>query len=282
MDRRLRGIDHLLVGVRDLDRAARTYAELGFAVTPRGRHVGWPTGNHCVMLEEGYLELLGRIASGGERHRLDRFLAAGEGGLGIALLSEDPEATAVAWRQAGLRAEGPVPLARRLEDAAGTELRFRNVMLDPESLEGLLCFACHHETPERLRRPQWLAHANGARRLASCTVVAFDPEPLARVFERISGRSSRTDTDQVVAFQTGGAPILLAPPEDALLLHPALEDLAFDGSPRLAVATIEVADPEASRAWLESRGHSLRRLADGYGLAPREAHGIALEFVGGR
>jgi catechol 2,3-dioxygenase-like lactoylglutathione lyase family enzyme len=48
------GIDHTLVGVRDLEAARAAWSRLGFTVTPRGRHIGWGTGNYCVMLEEGY------------------------------------------------------------------------------------------------------------------------------------------------------------------------------------------------------------------------------------
>ena len=47
------GIDHTLVGVRDLEAARATWTRLGFSVTPRGRHIGWGTGNYCVMLGVG-------------------------------------------------------------------------------------------------------------------------------------------------------------------------------------------------------------------------------------
>jgi hypothetical protein len=43
VDRHLDGIDHLIIGVRDLEAARARYARLGFNTTPRGRHVGWGT-----------------------------------------------------------------------------------------------------------------------------------------------------------------------------------------------------------------------------------------------
>ncbi len=279
LDRHLRGIDHLLVAVADLGAAAADYRRLGFAVTPRGRHHGWPTGNHCVMFEDGYLELLGRVAAGAGRHRLDACLERGEGGLGIALATGDPEATAAAWRASGIAVEGPHDLSRLLEEGEGITLRFRNVVPDPRELGGLLLFACHHLTPHLLRRPEWLRHANGARALRSCTVLAADPEPLVGALTRLLGRAARSETDQVTTFQTGGAPILIAPPEDALLLHPTLGDAPPPGDPRLVAASLEVADPERTASFLRERGFPVRRIADGFALPPAAGRGLVLEFV---
>src|SRR5688572_19550272 len=61
MAREIAGIDHAIVGVRDLEQARASYQRLGFRVTPRGRHVGWGTANYCVMFERDYLELLGIV-----------------------------------------------------------------------------------------------------------------------------------------------------------------------------------------------------------------------------
>ncbi|MCA3314921.1 MAG: VOC family protein, partial [Roseomonas sp.] len=54
------GIDHCVVLVRDLDKAAETFARAGFTVAPRGVHSAhMGTGNNCVMLEKDYFEILG-------------------------------------------------------------------------------------------------------------------------------------------------------------------------------------------------------------------------------
>src|SRR3546814_12037119 len=57
--RPLRGVDHVLVGVRNLEAARDTYRRLGFTVSPRGRHLGWGTANYCIMFPGASIELLG-------------------------------------------------------------------------------------------------------------------------------------------------------------------------------------------------------------------------------
>lgn len=281
MDRQITGIDHLIVGVRDLEAARRRFGRLGFNSTPRGRHVGWGTANHCVMLEADYLELLGIVDASAFTNDLDRFLERREGLLGVVVGSRDAELTRAAWKAAGAEPEPVRDLGRLLEVEDGpVELRFRNVMLPAAATGGLNLFACQHLTPERLRRPAWLAHPNGARAIRSCTVAAADPAPVAAALRRLFGAAAVTRTDQVVAAHTGRGVILAAPVEDAQLMHPDadLEDGA--PGPRLVAATLTVADPDRTAAFLRLQGVAHRRGSNGDVLVPAaEAHGVALEFA---
>ncbi|MEP2388240.1 VOC family protein, partial [Hyphomonas sp.] len=52
-----RGLDHVVVAVRDLDAAAKAWAELGFTVTPENRHA-WGTANRLVQLDGFFIEIL--------------------------------------------------------------------------------------------------------------------------------------------------------------------------------------------------------------------------------
>ena len=52
-----RGIDHLVLDVRDLDSARETYSRFGFTTTPRAIHP-FGTGNSLVQLQNNFLELL--------------------------------------------------------------------------------------------------------------------------------------------------------------------------------------------------------------------------------
>ena len=76
-------LDHLAHFVPDLGAAAAVWEKLGFAVTPISVHnvSGKPAGtsNRCVMLEDGYLELLRprwtRRTRSAARDRMKRFVA---------------------------------------------------------------------------------------------------------------------------------------------------------------------------------------------------------------
>ena len=50
-----RGIDHLVLAVRDLEKARTFYQRLGFTLTPRAQHP-WGTANHLAQLNGCFLE----------------------------------------------------------------------------------------------------------------------------------------------------------------------------------------------------------------------------------
>jgi hypothetical protein len=280
VDRKLDGIDHVIIGVHDLEAARERYAGLGFNTTPRGRHIGWGTANYCIMLEDGYLELLGIVDPDGFSNGLDRFLETGEGLLALVAASRDAEGTAAAWAKAGLSPAEPQSLGRELETAEGpSALRFRNVLLPTDTVAGLRLFACQHLTPELLRQPRWLSHPNGARRLRSCTIVAEDPAAVTSILARVFGSGNVTSTDRVVAIHVGRAVVLVATPEDAALMHPMAAIPETVDAPALRVVTIEVADVARAARFLTLQGISFRQSREGALIPPPQAHGAALELV---
>ena len=73
------GIDHVIVGVRDLDRARMGWTRLGFTLSPRGRHIGQGTANYCIMFASDFLELLGIVDANDCVQHLAAFLSQREG-----------------------------------------------------------------------------------------------------------------------------------------------------------------------------------------------------------
>ena len=61
MDHGIAGLDHVIVGVRDLERARLGWTRLGFTLSSRGRHIGQGTANYCIMFRSDYVELLGVV-----------------------------------------------------------------------------------------------------------------------------------------------------------------------------------------------------------------------------
>ena len=98
-------IDHVTLGVADLEQATAQLRRLGFEVQSGGVHEGRGTHNAIAWNTEDYIELLAirdaaeyRAAShsGGS---FAEFVAAGGGIQGIALASDDLEADVAAMRR---------------------------------------------------------------------------------------------------------------------------------------------------------------------------------------
>ncbi len=182
-------LDHLGHFVPDLDAAAAVWEKLGFAVTPVSVHqvAGKPAGtsNRCVMLEEGYIEILAPNRKGKSdtpnarrvRARMKRFV-----GVHLACLGT-PDAAAEHARLAahGFAPEPLVELERKIE--TGESVRFRVVYVPPEKMpEGRVQY-CEHVTPRQVWREGFV----NPFRLRAVYVVADEPEEVAARWGRFGG-----------------------------------------------------------------------------------------------
>ena len=159
------GIDHTLIGVRDLEAARAAWGRLGLQITPRGRHIGWGTANYCIMLERGYIELLGIVDPAQFTNNLDKFLEQREGLLGLAFATDDANACYDALQAAGLKPDAPKQLKRDLELPTGTVTPdFRLVFLPPEATPDSELL--HHASPDAGADPP--ARLVAPRRTARC------------------------------------------------------------------------------------------------------------------
>ncbi len=281
MSRPITGLDHTLVGVRDLDAAREAYARLGFTLTARGSHIGWGTANTCIMFARGYIELLGVVDPAKFTNNLDAFLEKREGLLGLAFATDDADDAYRALGDAGVAPEPPKDLARNLELAEGTvQPRFRLVHLPAHATGGLAAFLCEHLTPGIIRRPAWLAHANGAAALAAVTVVVEDPPALGAAYSRLFGAGAITATDDMLTVHAGPAALVFARAEDFGLLYPEADLEEPADLPFLAAMTVAVDDPAKAARVLADNGVSFHSAAgDALVVPPTETRGVVLELT---
>lgn len=114
-------IDHVILGINDLDRGIREF-ESRTGVTPKrgGEHPGRGTQNALVALgNRWYLEILAPVSS--QAAVTSRESALGRAQLtlvGWALHTPAIGATVERLRQAGFEVQGPVPGSRRAPDGA--------------------------------------------------------------------------------------------------------------------------------------------------------------------
>ncbi len=277
MDRAITGLDHVIVGVEDLSAARAAFGRLGFNASPLGRHEGWGTANHCLMLDDDYIELLGVRDPSLFTNGLDeRLREEGEGLHGTVLASRDGAATAAAWAEAGIAGVEVKELARTLDLAGGVErLSFKNAMVPPDAVAGLNLFACQHLTPDLLRRePAWLHHPNGAKRIKAVTLACAEPAPVVAAFERLLGGFALNRTDRVWTARAARTAIVVAGNDDLDALHPGIEAKA-GGPPRAVALEVGVKDIDRTAAFLDLQGVAYKA---GRHELRLNTHGFRLEF----
>jgi len=141
----IRGLDHVVLVVLDLETAVAEHRARGFTVTPGGEHAGGMTHNALVGFRDGsYLELIAfrDLAAAHGKHSWAPVAERGGGWADFALLSDDltqdtaalgdlvarppehggrtrPDGIRVAWRVA--RLEKPLPFL--IQDLTARELR---------------------------------------------------------------------------------------------------------------------------------------------------------------
>lgn len=274
------GIDHTLVGVRDLEAARATWETLGFTLTPRGRHIGWGTGNYCIMLESGYIELLGVVDPSQFLNNLDGFLSKREGLMALAFGTDNPAQCAEDLKESGIVFEGPKGLKRKLELPEGEVLpEFELLYLDRAATPGLNAFITHHRTPELIRRPEWLRHANRAKRLRSVTVVTEDPVRAVIGYLPLFGPDRIQVSDAMTVVDTGAGHIRFVTPKGLRMLYDALLPLPEHETPWIAAMKIEVADKGRCRDFLKQRHVPVEKTGKGCLVPPEVANGCIIEFV---
>jgi catechol 2,3-dioxygenase-like lactoylglutathione lyase family enzyme len=141
-------LDHVIVGVRDLEAATKSYsALLGRAPSWRGSHPGLGTANTLFRVENTYLELLAPVGEGGTAAMLRaRLETDGEGLVGLAFGTDDAEACASELRARGLSPTDPVSGTGR-DPERTHERSWKNVILPPNETRGPLVFAIEHLSP---------------------------------------------------------------------------------------------------------------------------------------
>jgi hypothetical protein len=148
MRQHIRGIDHVVLVVRDLDGARSTFERMGFTVTPRGHHT-LGSQNHCVMFGDDYIELLMSPTENPHpsRQYYTEFARAGDGLAGIALKSANAKGAYTELLWAGFQPGDVLEFSRPVELPEGTrEARFRVTQPRPGSTPGGRVFVCEHLT----------------------------------------------------------------------------------------------------------------------------------------
>jgi catechol 2,3-dioxygenase-like lactoylglutathione lyase family enzyme len=260
----LNSLDHVIVGVRDLEQATRCYGTLlGRRPSWRGEHPSAGTANSLFRLRNCYLELLAPRGEGpvgrGLAARLDE---RGEGLVGLAFGTDDAEACRAAFLEAGL---DPAPIQKGLgrDVDSGAFREWRNVMLPLDETRGVLVFAIQHTSHPELLPPAAAAcdEAAAVSALDHAVVQTPDAEAAKAFYGDALGLRCALDRSfeqwgaRLVFFRVGGVTVELAQ---------RLREAAPEGAPdELWGLSWQVPDAAAARRRLAAAGLDVSELRDG-------------------
>ena len=268
------GVDHVQVVVRDLEMARRTWARLGFAATPRGRHLNRGSGNYCLMLREGYIELIGIVDPKLPTSSLDTHLAHGPGPIGLAFGAPSAAAAFSHLEKAGLAPAAPNRLERVVEMPGGDRrLAFDIINLPDGAVPGFRSFVCCHLSEKEVRAPEWVEHPNTAVATSGFVVAAAEPEAVLGAFRRLFG----TQAVKGRVVETGRERIEVVSPGELEAIYPGIGARPGRPLPCMVGFSVRVEDLKRCKAILESTGVDPKPGPGGSLLVPAdEATGTVL------
>lgn len=287
-------IDHLVLCVRDLDRAARVYERLGFTLTPRAAHP-WGTGNRLVQFGRNFLELLclddpARIPEPGPREfgfgAFNRdFLARREGMSMLVFEGRDAEGDRADFAAKGLGDFARFDFSRdaTLPDGGTARVGFSLVFAARPDWREAAFFTCQQHAPEHFWKPAFQRHANTARGVVEVVMAAADPAAHADWFARLTGAAAETIEGGFAC--TAEAPdglmsrVTVLTPKALQARWP--EARVIDATPHFTGFRIQVADRAAAARTLSASEVPFREAGGTLIVPPDFAHGCVIELAPG-
>jgi hypothetical protein len=282
-------IDHLVVCVHDIERAALTYEALGFTLTPVSEHP-FGTRNRLALFADNFIELLAiadpaKIPAAALGHfsfaaHNQAFLGAAEGMSMLVWHSSDAHADAARFAATGLGAYAPVDFGRdaRLPDGTITRFDFSLAFATDPALPGLAFFTCQQRhAPNLFWRPEYQRHPNSASRVIEIVLSAPQPDAHRDFLERATQGPATPLRGGLTTGAPGNRVTVLDPPAMARRFPGLLADA--NSRPRFFAARLAVADLDAAERQLRSDGVPFRTIDTAIVVPPAVAHGLDLELV---
>ena len=224
----MRHIDHIVVAIRDLDRAADAYRRLGFQVGSRNRHP-WGTENRIIQFGSSFVEL---ITVGDGAHRIDPhrdrcysfgafvrdYLKAREGIAMLVLSSTDAAVDAARFAEQGIGGYEPFYFERKSKRPDGTEARVAFTLAFASDCEAPDAgfFVCQQHFPENFWSHSFQKHTNSAENIAAVTLTTDNPRRHENFLTRFSGAKEQSLPDGRLLLTLDGGYIEVVTPTEML------------------------------------------------------------------
>lgn len=208
-----RGIDHLVLCVKNLDAAAEIYERLGFTLTPRASH-DWGTDNRLVQVEGSFLEIIEvahpekllpeRDGAFNFGRFIHRYLQNREGFGMLVFESHDAEADRKEFAESGLSDFERFDFERKatLPDGSTVTVGFSLSFVHRPECPDAAFFVCQQHAPEYFWKPHFQKHRNGARAIGEVVLIADNTGELQFLFEGLQQPGSVALEDGILRAET--------------------------------------------------------------------------------
>jgi catechol 2,3-dioxygenase-like lactoylglutathione lyase family enzyme len=282
-----RGIDHLVVAVRDLDAGGRFYEQLGFQVGARNRHP-WGTENRLIQFPGSFLELItiGEGAAIQEREQqrysfgafVRDYLARREGLAMLVLDSTDGKGDASAFAAQGIGNFEPFFFERsgRRPDGGETKVAFTLAFAEDPHAPHAAFFVCQQHFPENFWNERFQRHPNKAGGIAAVAMASPDPPAHADFLAKFTGASpTRPDGDDL-SFPLARGRIDVVTPDDAAEIYGSVE--AELDTAAFVAFSVRVDDVRAQTASLDAGGIPYQMIGSRAVVPASAAFGVTIAF----
>lgn len=188
----LTALDHIILGVHDLEEATSIFRErLGLVASGGGTHPTGGTANRIIVIGDTYIELIAVRNSSEAAQSMLKRLERGEGYLNFALASNDIQSDSEAIARRGISIVGP-----RKGSLTSAERRSRSwsrTNIERSDLAQRYPFLIQHDSTGDERRSRLAGgvtppeHPLGATKILSATIAVQDLGEATARFEHIYG-----------------------------------------------------------------------------------------------
>ena len=280
----LTAIDHIIIGVHDLEEAALVFSQkLGLVVSGGGKHPTGGTANRIIVIGDTYIELIAVDTRAEAQQSMLERLDMGEGYLNFVLASNDLQADSTAIRTRDIMTVGPE--SGSLTTSDGRSRSWLRTDIERPDLAQHYPFLIQHDSSgdeRRFRLAGWQAppeHPLGATKVLSTTIAVEDLGEASQRFQHIYG----LQPSDVFSGEVDSWDALLV----SFLLHESMQ--SFELAAPLptfvdpADATALLPEPGALAAHLQRFGESLCRITlavDNLAASRRylDAHGVTFTY----
>lgn len=220
----MKGLDHIVLAVNDLDQAANIYRGLGFTVTPLAKH---PFGTHnCIVQLDGFfLEILTvaepekippeTVGNFGFAHFNQRYLAKHQGPSMLVMDTTDFRADNVDAKSHDLQTYETFEFSRNavLPSKEVVEVSFGLNFVTHPQMPMAAFFTCQQFQPEYFWKSEYQLHKNSARQILEVCLVADQPSDYAEFMSAYAHCEISVSDRNKVVIETARGRILITTPK---------------------------------------------------------------------